>query len=177
MADDDTHDPSNDDDQQPDELADAGKRALDAERRKARDADKRAKAAEARLKEIEDAGKTELQRLQDALSERDSQLADLPRTVRAQAVRFASEAARQGFVDPEDAFAFLPDDVDLDDAGSVKAALEGLAERKPHLVRKQQQPKVPARPKSTSGEHIGTTAGDDSAKERAAAALRAYRNT
>lgn len=175
MADDDTESTETPDESA--DLEDAGKRALDAERRRARDADKRAKAAEARLKELEDAGKTELQRLQEALTEREAEIAELPRRARAQAVRFASEAARQGFVDPEDAFAFLPSDVDLDDADSVKAALTELAERKPHLVRKQQQPRVPVRPTATGGEHIGSKAGDDSAKERAAAALRAYRNS
>lgn len=41
------------------ELGDAGKKALDAERREKRAAEKRATDAEARLKEIEDADKTE----------------------------------------------------------------------------------------------------------------------
>lgn len=48
------------------DLGDAGKRALAAERKSARDALRRATEAEARLKDIEDAGKSELQKAQDA---------------------------------------------------------------------------------------------------------------
>lgn len=130
----------------------------------------------AKVKELEDAGKTELEKLRSDLAERDAQIAELPVAARRQAVRFASEAARQGFLDPEDAFAFLPSDVDLDDHPAIKKALEGLAERKPHLVRTQPPaPKVPARPKVGGGEHIGSPGGDNAAKERAAAALRALR--
>lgn len=49
-----------------DELGEAGKKALAAERKAARDALARANAAEARLQAIEDAGKSELQRATDA---------------------------------------------------------------------------------------------------------------
>jgi len=49
-----------------DELGEAGKKALAAERKAARDALARANAAEARLQAIEDAGKTELQKATDA---------------------------------------------------------------------------------------------------------------
>lgn len=145
--------------------------------RKERETSKRATELEKRLKELEDADKSETQKLRDAIAERDAQIADLPQQARRQAVRFASEAARQGFLDPEDAFAFLPSDLDLDDSDAVKAALTGLAERKPHLVRKQTQPKVPARPTAGAGEHLGSTAANEDAKERAAAALRAFRST
>ncbi len=129
----------------------------------------------AKVKELEDAGKSELEKLRSDLAERDARLAEAPVKARQQAVRFASEAARQGFVDPEDAFAFLPPDTDLDDQAAVKAALEELASRKPHLVRTKPAPKVPARPTSGAGEHIGTPAGDNAAKEAAAAALRSLR--
>ncbi|HPB45120.1 MAG TPA: hypothetical protein PLP95_04630 [Microthrixaceae bacterium] len=165
------------DDSPADELNEGGKRAIDAERRKARDAEKRARTAETKLKDLEDAGKTETQKLRDDLADRDRQIAELPKQVRQQAVRFASEAARQGFLDPEDAFAFLPADLDLDDTDAVKAALEDLAGRKPHLVRQAPAPKATARPTATGGEHLGSTQANESAKERAAAALRAFRST
>jgi hypothetical protein len=45
------------------ELGDAGKRALDAERKARRIAEKRAQDAEAKVKEAEDADKTEVERL------------------------------------------------------------------------------------------------------------------
>lgn len=131
-----------------------------------------------KAKELEDRDKTELQRLQDTVSERDSTIADLPRIVRQQAIRFASEASKAGFLDPEDALAFI--DVDLSDGDAVKAALEALAERKPHLVRQAEAKKrVPTRPKPAGGDAAD---GDEpgaglKGKERAAAALRQFKNT
>jgi hypothetical protein len=126
------------------------------------------KAKAAKFDEVDAASKTELQRLQDAVAERDSKLADLPRQVRAQAIRFASKASQAGFLDPEDALTFLANDVDLADD----------AERKPHLVRQQPAKKLPARPKPKS-DADGEESGDDGlqGKERAAAALRQFRNT
>jgi hypothetical protein len=136
------------------------------------------KAKAAKFDEVDAASKTELQRLQDAVAERDSKLADLPRQVRAQAIRFASKASQAGFLDPEDALTFLANDVDLADDAEVKAALDDLAERKPHLVRQQPAKKLPARPKPKS-DADGEESGDDGlqGKERAAAALRQFRNT
>jgi hypothetical protein len=77
MADDPTNDPDDTpDDPSPDPtpdpkdtLGDPGKRALDAERKRARDEKKRADAAEARLKELEDKDKSESQRAQEAAAE------------------------------------------------------------------------------------------------------------
>lgn len=131
---------------------------------------------ERRLKELEDADKSETQKLRDALAEKDAALVDLPKQVRQQVVRFASEASRAGFLDPEDAL--LNIDVDLSDNDAVKAALADLAERKPHLVRTQKPPpKVPTRPTAGAGEHLGSAAGDANAKERAAAAMRSFSST
>lgn len=153
------------------------KEALRKERKAAQENARTARDLQDRLQALEDADKTETQRLRDQLAEREQQLSSLPGQARQQAVRFASEAARQGFLDPEDAFAFLPPDIDLDDSAAVKSALEDLAGRKPHLVRaKPPAPKVPTRPTASKGDHLGSPAGDTSAKERAAEALRAYRN-
>ena len=52
-----------------DALGDAGKRALDAERKARAAAEKRAKDAEARIKAAEDADKTEVERLQAQVAE------------------------------------------------------------------------------------------------------------
>lgn len=132
---------------------------------------------EQRLKALEDADKSELDKLRDDLTDRDQQLSDLPKAIRQQVLRFASEASRAGFVDPEDAL--LNIDVDLSDADAVKAALSDLAERKPHLVRDAKQPpRVPARPSAGGGHPLGSAATDaDAKKERAAAALRELRGT
>lgn len=138
------------------------------------------KAKAEKFDEAEAATKTELQKLQDSIAERDTKLAELPRQVRSQAIKFASTATKAGFLDPEDALTFLADGVDLADDAAVKAALGALAERKPHLVRDEKNAKkLPARPKPKAG----SDGDDDSAgaglegKERAAAALRQFRNT
>lgn len=129
-----------------------------------------------KLRAAEDADKSELQRAQDALAEKEAALAELPQQVRRQVLRFASTATTKGFLDPEDALAFMDGDVDLDDAKAVDAALDELAQRKPHLVRKA---KPASRPKPAPGgkpDDEDPTAGL-SGKERAAAALRSLRNT
>lgn len=151
---------------EPAELGDAGKKALDAERAARRE-------AERKLKEIEDRDKTELQKLQDSIAERDAQLAEIPQVARKEAIRFASLATQQGFLDPEDALAFI--DVDLADADAVKTALADLAERKPHLVRVPDAKRLPERPKPAPGTS-STSTEEPSHKERAAAALRELRN-
>lgn len=133
------------------------------------------KAKAAKFDEADAASKTELQKLQDAVAERDAKIASLPSEVRKQAIRFASIATQKGFLDPEDALVFI--DADLADDAAVKAALDELAERKPHLVRKEIAKKLPVRPKPKQGAD-----GDDGAdaglegKERAAAALRQFQN-
>jgi len=162
-----------------DQLGDPGRKALDAERKARRDAEKSARELERRLKELEDRDKSDLQLLQETLAEKDAQLAELPKQIRSQVVRFASMASRAGFLDPEDAL--LNIDVDLGDPEAVQAALTDLTERKPHLVRQPATPKpadkLPARPTPHGGQLLGTPAGDQDAKERAAAALRMFRNT
>lgn len=139
-------------------------------------ANKEAETLRLKLQEIEDRDKTELDKLKDALAERESALADLPKTVRTQVLRFASAANQAGFLDPEDALAFMAEDVDLSDSEAVKTALEDLASRKPHLVRATK--KTPERPKPKSGDEPDPTAdGGAVGKERAAAALRQMRST
>lgn len=67
-----TPDPAEDQDNKPDpaaNLGDAGKRALEAERKRARDEKKRADELAARLKDLEDKDKTEGERLTGRLTE------------------------------------------------------------------------------------------------------------
>lgn len=61
--------PAEDEAEAPDELGDAGKRALDRERQARRDAEKRLKEAEDRLKAASDAEKSELEKLNDNLTD------------------------------------------------------------------------------------------------------------
>lgn len=159
---------TSDDPRPPADLGDAGKKALETERAARKD-------AERRLKELEDRDKSELQKLQDDLAERDARLADLPKQARTQAIRFASQATAAGFLDPEDALLNLAD-VDLADSDAVKAALEALAERKPHLIRQDIKKKPPTRPKPAKGDADDDATGGLTGKQRAAAALRQMRN-
>lgn len=79
-------DPNQDPDPSPDpkdNLGDAGKRALDAERKKARDEKKRADELAARLQEIEDKDKSEGERLAGKLTEAEQRAA----TAEARAMR------------------------------------------------------------------------------------------
>ena len=87
------------------------------------------------LDELKNADKTESQKLQEAIKERDEKLQSLPSTVRRQTLRFVALADKKGFIDAEDAFLHVGD-VDLDDAAALEKALDELAARKPHLVGK-----------------------------------------
>jgi hypothetical protein len=131
-----------------------------------------AKTLRLRLQEIEDRDKSDLQKAQEALDEKDKALTDLPKQVRRQVLKFASAASTKGFLDPEDALTFLSDDIDLDDSDAVNKALDELAERKPHLTRK---PKTPTRPKPATGARADDDGDGAKGKERAAAALRQLR--
>lgn len=62
------------------ELGDGGQKAINAERKARREADKRAADAEARLKELEDAGKGELDRIRDENATLKSRLTELEST-------------------------------------------------------------------------------------------------
>lgn len=135
------------------------------------------KAKAEKFDEAESATKSELQKLQDAIAERDAKLADLPKQARKQAIRFASKATTKGFLDPEDALVFI--DADLADEAAVETALDDLAQRKPHLVREPPKKKPSERPRPKAGGAAEDDAGEDrtKGKERAAAALRQFRNT
>ena len=80
MADDNTPDDDvkPDEDPKPDGLGDAGKKALDAERKARRDAEQKAKDLESRLQAIEDKDKSEVERLTEQVAtltkERDTAL-------------------------------------------------------------------------------------------------------
>jgi DNA repair exonuclease SbcCD ATPase subunit len=155
-----------------DELDRIVSKRLERERSKFADYDD-LKAKATQFDQLSEQNKTELQKLQDELAERDARLSDLPKQARTQAIRFASQATAAGFLDPEDALLNLAD-VDLSDSDAVKTALEDLAERKPHLVR-QDRKKPPTRPKPAKGEPSDDPTGGLTGKERAAAALRQMR--
>lgn len=157
-----------------DELNELVERRLARERSKYADYDD-VKAKAARLDEIEAASKSDLEKAQQALAERDEQLKVLPAEARRQAIKFASTASQLGFLDPEDALVFIGD-VDLSDSTAVKTALTELAERKPHLVAEAGK-RIPSRPKPKTGSAPEGTdpTSEPKGKERAAEALRSFR--
>ena len=79
----DADDQASDNDRAAEPLGEGGKKALDAERREKRAAEKRANEAEARLKEIEDRDKSEAQKLADRADAAERRAAELEaRTLR-----------------------------------------------------------------------------------------------
>lgn len=127
------------------DLGDAGKKALDAERRRARDAEKRAKDAEAQLAEVRSAQMSDHEKaIADARAEGAAEAAQ-----KANARLFAAEARALAhghladpdlFTDPEVARRLLgfADALPVDDGGeidaeAISAAIDDLLEKRPSL--------------------------------------------
>lgn len=120
------------------DLGDAGKRALEAERKAARAAERRAKDLERRLAEIESANQTEAEKAVAAARAegRTEALSVANRRVVAAEVKAAAAGVLQ---DPDDAVSMLDlDQFGVDDDGNVdlkaiKAEIAALAKAKPYL--------------------------------------------
>lgn len=78
----------------PEELGEKGKKALSAERRRATLAEKALKEAQAKLKEIEDAGKSETDKLREEAATAKREAEDAKRTVLRSEVGAAKELPR-----------------------------------------------------------------------------------
>jgi hypothetical protein len=173
-------------------LGDAGKRALQAERaakaaaeRAAADAKARADAAEAKVREFEDAGRSELEKAQNAAAD----AAKRAEAATARAVSAEVRALASEFADPADAAAFLDlsQYADADgqiDSAKITADLAALLDSKPHL-RKQADgsgPRTP-RPDPGQGPRGGATgavdfrkaSSDEVAAELSKYGIRSYR--
>lgn len=124
------------------DLRDAGKRALAAERDARKAAEDRAKAAEAKLQEHEDAKLGETERLGKKLADAESENLHLKAELNDAKVDRAIERAalQAGFIDAEDAVMQVNRTLlTIDSDGIVKSetletALKDLADRKPHLL-------------------------------------------
>lgn len=105
--------------------------------------DLRQKAA--KLDELEDAQKSELEKLQERLAQEQKAREQLAAQHKEALVRMTVErlAAAQGFLDPSDAYRMLDvQSLSVNDAGEVEGAAEALkqlAEQKPYLLRPQGQ--------------------------------------
>ncbi len=118
------------------------RKALRAANKEAAERRKLLEQYESEKKQREEAELSELDRLRKRLSEeqaeREKALAEL------QAIRLrsaiVSEAANIGFIDPHDAYTMIDlAEIEIDDNGQVtnaKDLLEGLAKRKPYLLKK-----------------------------------------
>lgn len=121
------------------QLGDAGKKALQAERKAAREAEKRAAAAEARVKEFEDAQKTESEKTTERATKAEETAATA--TARAEkAERALAVYLNAGDADPArllknvdflDAIA----DLEADDTDGIKKAITAAVKESPWLKR------------------------------------------
>lgn len=120
-------------------LGDAGKAALDAERKARREAERRLKAAEAAIEEARTASMSEAERAVEEArrAAREETATAFKSKLAASAVRAAAAGRLQ---DPEDAIRFLDlSSVHVDDDGEVDtkglgAMVEGLLKDKPYLA-------------------------------------------
>lgn len=104
-------------------------------------AQKELDAAKARLQEIEDAGKSELERATTKATEAEQKVAAAEARAADLTLRLTVEraAGKMGFHDPDDAYRLIDRKaVELDDEGeptNVEKLLTDLAKAKPHLVK------------------------------------------
>lgn len=134
-------------------LGPAGEKALREMKERARkaEAEARANAAAAkRLQELEDAQKTETERLTEAAQRAQARAAAAEQRAVASEIR---ALASSGFADPTDAVEALGGNaaqyVDADgviDEAAIRDALEGLLDRKPHWRKPPAGDPVPAAP-------------------------------
>ena len=122
-----------------DDLGDAGKRALAAERRRAKQAEKLATDLQAQLDKIADADKTETQKAADratkAEQDRDAALSELAALRMEQAVyRLAGTADPAALLDSR-AFTAALDGLEPDDDKAITAAIKDAVKANPTLNR------------------------------------------
>ncbi|WP_369167783.1 hypothetical protein AB5J49_07925 [Streptomyces sp. R28] len=123
-------------------LGPAGEKALNEWKQRAKAAEKASREHAARLQEIDDRDKSELQKANDRLSKAEQRAAAMvERTARAEVRALAAGT----FADPSDAAAFLnvadfvDDEGDIDSKG-IEKALADLLKRKPHLGKEAAPP-------------------------------------
>lgn len=135
-------------------LGPAGEKALAEWKQRARDAEKASRTQAARLQEIEDRDKSDVQKAAErATAAEQRATAMVQRAAKAEVRALAAST----FADPSDAAAFLDMSDFVDDTGDIDSkgiekALADLLKRKPHLGKEQ-----PAAPSFDGGAR--TTAG------------------
>ena len=144
-----------------DELGDAGKKALDQERKARRDAEKANADMAKRLKEFEDADKSELEKVAAKAAEAEQ------RAVEAEARALRLEVAAAKGLTPSQAKRLI---------GSTQEELEADADEilADFAAAKKPADSLPSRPRPKKGGASDPDPGDLKGKERAAAAFRQF---
>jgi hypothetical protein len=134
-------------------LGPAGEKALAEWKQRAKDAEKANRTHAARLQEIEDRDKSEVQKAGDRAAKAEQRAtAMVERAARAEVRALAAPS----FADPSDAAAFLnmgdfvDDEGDIDSKG-IEKALADLLKRKPHLGKEAAPPSFDGGARTTAG--------------------------
>lgn len=134
-------------------LGPAGEKALAEWKQRAKDAERASRAQAARLKEIEDRDKSDLEKASERATAAEQRAAAMvERTVRAEvralaAATFADASDAAAFLNPKD---FVDGDGDVD-TKAVEKALADLLKRKPHLGKEAAPPSFDGGARTTAG--------------------------
>ncbi|MEU9436593.1 hypothetical protein [Streptomyces sp. NPDC048252] len=134
-------------------LGPAGEKALAEWKQRAKDAEKASRTQAARLQEIEDRDKTEVQKAGERAAAAEQRAAAMAQRATKAEVR---ALAASTFADPSDAAAFLDLDAFVDDRGDIDSkgiekALADLLKRKPHLGKEAAPPSFDGGARTTAG--------------------------
>lgn len=134
-------------------LGPAGEKALAEWKQRARAAEKESRSHAARLQELEDRDKTEVQKASERATAADQRAAAMAQRAAKAEVR---ALAASTFADPSDAAAFLDltdfvDDTGDIDSKGIEKALADLLKRKPHLGKESNPPSFDGGARTTAG--------------------------
>lgn len=134
-------------------LGPAGEKALDEWKRRAKAAEKESRTHAARLQELEDRDKSEVQKAAERATAAEQRAAAMAQRAAKAEVR---ALAASTFADPSDAAAFLDLAEFVDEQGDVDSkgiekALADLLKRKPHLGKEQAPPSFDSGARTTAG--------------------------
>jgi len=134
-------------------LGPAGEKALDEWKRRARAAERESRSHAARLQELEDRDKSEVQKATEKATAAEQRAAAMAQRAAKAEVRALAAAT---FADPSDAAAFLDLGEFVDDTGDIDSkgiekALADLLKRKPHLGKEAAPPSFDGGARTTAG--------------------------
>jgi hypothetical protein len=134
-------------------LGPAGEKALAEWKQRARAAEKESRSHAARLQELEDRDKSEVQKASERAAAADQRAAAMAQRAAKAEVR---ALAASTFADPSDAAAFVDLADFVDDAGDIDSkgiekALADLLKRKPHLGKEAAPPSFDGGARTTAG--------------------------